>query len=278
MEHAGVQQAAIDPRASSRTRRARRALRALVLAAALLPGIAAQSAAVQAPPPPVKIAVFPFELEDLTPASALLGASTSSHTTLERATAAARESLAGSGRYSVVDASATSAAAPPAGGWRACDGCEAAAAAKLGADQSLLGIVRRATQTDYYVTVEIRDAHTGKVLDQEAANFAGDETGWATGVRMLMKHQVLVADSPPADSPAAASPAAAPPAAASPAVASPPAAEPASTTPAPPHCKVATVNPVSGYAECVDPRGAPLSQLPRDVILSEPAVKYKTDP
>ncbi|HEX4242056.1 MAG TPA: DUF2380 domain-containing protein [Steroidobacteraceae bacterium] len=238
-----------------------------------MPAVVPQRAAGQTPPPPVKIAVFPFELEDLTPASALLGASTSSHTTLERATAAARESLTGSGRYSVVDVSAASAAAPPAGGWRACDGCEAAAAAKLGADQSLLGIVRRATQTDYYVTVEIRDAHTGKVLDQEAANFAGDETGWATGVRMLMKHQVLVADSPPADSPAAASPAAA-----SPAVASPPASEPASATPAPPHCKVATVNPVSGYAECVDPRGAPVSQLPRDVILSEPAVKYKSDP
>ncbi len=55
--------------------------------------------------------------------------------------------------------------------------------------------MRRATQTDYYVTVQIRDAHTGKLLDQQSANFAGDESGWATGVRMLMKHQVLVTDS-----------------------------------------------------------------------------------
>lgn len=33
-------------------------------------------------------------------------------------------------------------------------------------------------------------------------------------------------------------------------------------TPAPPQCRVAVVNPVSGYAECVEPRGAPVDQPP----------------
>jgi hypothetical protein len=43
--------------------------------------------------------------------------------------------------------------------------------------------------TDYYVLVQIRDARTGKILDQQAANFAGD--GWASGVAALIRHQVL---------------------------------------------------------------------------------------
>jgi hypothetical protein len=55
----------------------------------------------------------------------------------------------------------------------------------------MIGLVRKVTETDYYVVIRIRDAHTGKVLDQEEALFAGDQTGWASGVRMLIRHQVL---------------------------------------------------------------------------------------
>jgi hypothetical protein len=47
------------------------------------------------------------------------------------------------------------------------------------------------TQTDYYVAIRIRDARTGKILGQQEANFAGGDDGWASGVRMLIKHQVL---------------------------------------------------------------------------------------
>jgi hypothetical protein len=78
--------------------------------------------------------------------------------------------------------------------------------------------------------VQIRDAHTGTVLAQEAANFAGGEEGWASGVRMLIDHQVL------------------------PATAKAPVATPV--------CKTADVNPVSGQAECVDPQGASVDPPP----------------
>jgi hypothetical protein len=74
---------------------------------------------------------------------------------------------------------------------RNCDGCEAGIAAQLGAQQALIGVVSKVTQTDYYVIIRIRDAQTGKILAQEEANFAGDEQGWASGVRMLIRHQVL---------------------------------------------------------------------------------------
>jgi hypothetical protein len=143
-------------------------------------------------PAPVKIAVFGFELDDVTPAASLLDKSTSSTASLQKVTEAARKALADSGRYTVMDVSKADATPVTAKTLSTCDGCEAPIAASLGADESLLGVVRRATQTDYYVTLLIRDAKTGKVLDQQGANFAGDESGWASGVRMLIKHQLLV--------------------------------------------------------------------------------------
>jgi hypothetical protein len=42
------------------------------------------------------------------------------------------------------------------------------------------------------VVIQIRDARTGKLFNQQEANFAGSDDGWASGVRMLIKHQILV--------------------------------------------------------------------------------------
>ena len=144
---------------------------------------------------PIKIAVFDFELEDVTPAASYLNQATSSAASLERASSAARQELAASGHYQVVDAGGAQGRPPSSKALRDCEGCEAGMARKLGADESMIGIVRRATQTDYYVTVIIRDARTGKMLDEQGANFAGGEEGWASGARILIRHQVLV--SPP---------------------------------------------------------------------------------
>jgi hypothetical protein len=137
-----------------------------------------------------KIAVFGFELQDVSPAGAL-GKPTTSDASLQKATTAAREELASSGRYGIV--SIDDADAKPGKG-RAlgdCDGCEAPVALKLGAQQSMIGIVQRVTQTDYYVVLVIRDASTGKIVNAQSANFAGGEEGWASGVRRLIKRQVL---------------------------------------------------------------------------------------
>jgi hypothetical protein len=142
--------------------------------------------------PAVKIAVFEFELEDVSPAAAYTHQSTSSASSIEQVSSAARAELAKSGRYILVDTTKADDKSVIDRTLRDCDGCEADIARKLGAEQSMIGVVKRATQTDYYLFVQIRDARTGKVLDQESANFAGDETGWPTGARMLLKHQVLV--------------------------------------------------------------------------------------
>jgi len=143
------------------------------------------------PPPPrppvVKLAVFDFEMEDVSPAASLLGQTTDNQAIMEKVTSEARRVLAESGRFIIIKARSP----------RNCDGCEAGIALQVGAEQALIGVVRKVTQTDYYVLVQISDAQTGKVVNQQEANFAGGPEGWASGVRMLIKHQVLV----PADEP-----------------------------------------------------------------------------
>jgi Protein of unknown function (DUF2380) len=153
---------------------------------AIAPGLAREST-----PAPVKIAVFDFELEDLSPSAVLQSKPAAGATTLEQVTKAAREELMQSRRYVVIDASKIDAKPLAQKPLRDCGGCEAGLAEQLGAQQSLIGLVRKVTQTDYYVVIRIRDARTGKILDQEEANFAGSEEGWASGVRMLIRHQVL---------------------------------------------------------------------------------------
>jgi curli biogenesis system outer membrane secretion channel CsgG len=158
----------------------------------LLLACAGALAEVSGNPHPIKLAVFDFELEDVTPASAFQGKTMSSATSMEKVSSAARTLLAQSDRYSLIDVSKVKAEAAAAHSLRHCDGCEAAIALQLGAEQSLIGVVMRITQTDYYVQIQIRDARTGKVLDAQAANFAGSDEGWASGVRMLITHQILV--------------------------------------------------------------------------------------
>ena len=159
----------------------------LLLGGACVPALAADVGT----SPPIKIVVFDFELEDVSPASALLGKTTSSAAAMEKVSSAARRALAQSGRYDVIDASKVDAQPVAEKSLRNCDGCEAGIARKLGAEQAMVGVVRRVTQTDYYVLIQIRDARTGKILNQQDANFAGGDDGWASGVRMLIKHQVL---------------------------------------------------------------------------------------
>lgn len=162
----------------------------------LILGVASLSAAADvAKTPTIKIAVFDFELDDISAAAALTGAATSSAATMQKVSTEARRVLAQSGRYSLVDVSRATAKAVTDKSLRDCDGCEAAIALELGADQSLIGVVRRVSMTDYYVMIQISDARTGKVLNQQAANFAGGDDGWASGAASLIRHGVLAPQS-----------------------------------------------------------------------------------
>jgi hypothetical protein len=171
----------------------RRALahRGPIAGGALSLALAAALVCDAAVPAPIRIAVFDFELEDASPSAVLLSKSTDSAAAIDKASSTARQELTRSGRYVVIDVSKADAKPVAAKALRNCDGCEAGIASQLGAEQSLIGVISKVTQTDYYVTIRIREARSGKVLEDEGALFAGDEQGWPSGVRMLIKHQVL---------------------------------------------------------------------------------------
>jgi hypothetical protein len=141
---------------------------------------------------PVKIAVFDFELEDVSAAGASsTGETASDLTRLQAVTGEARRVLAQSGRYSLIDTNGVDAEPVKKRSLRSCDGCDAGIALKLGAEQSFIGLVTRVAQTEYYVSLRITDARTGKVVNQQTAFFTGADDAWASGVRMLIKHGVL---------------------------------------------------------------------------------------
>jgi hypothetical protein len=143
--------------------------------------------------PTLKIAVFEFELEDVSAAGSASAIDTASESTrMQAVTEAARRALVQSGRYSLIDTGGAEAEAVKAKSLRDCDGCEAGIALKLGAQRSLIGVVTRVAQTEYYISLRIMDTATGKVLKQEEAFFTGAEDAWASGAAMLIKHQVLV--------------------------------------------------------------------------------------
>jgi Protein of unknown function (DUF2380) len=159
---------------------------AIVVCAALGGESAAQQGAA-----PIKIAVFNFELEDFSAAHAA-GASPVETKYLAQATEEAKRALTQSGRYAVVDTAGADLSAAQGHGLSNCDGCDAAIAGKLGADQDLIGVVTKISMTEYTVTLRIRDVHNGADVKTYSTGLRmGADYSWVRGVTWLMKNRVL---------------------------------------------------------------------------------------
>lgn len=140
---------------------------------------------------PIKIAVFPFELEDF---SAAKGQGTSPVETsyLVQSTAEAKQQLLQSGRYSLVDTAGADISPAKGQGLRNCNGCEAAIAMKLGADEALIGIVTKISMTEYVVQFRVSDAHTAAVLASLTTGLRmGADYSWSRGARWLVQNRML---------------------------------------------------------------------------------------
>jgi hypothetical protein len=139
-------------------------------------------------PVPVALAVFEFELEDTTAAS--VGTSVASDASyLAEATGGVRDVLGQSGRYRIVDVSGEVANARAL---RDCGGCEAAIAKELGADQSLIGVVRRVSRTEYTLGFQLRDARTGEVLARGDSGLRmGADYSWKRGAVRLVSDRLI---------------------------------------------------------------------------------------
>jgi len=166
---------------------------ALILAPAfVLAALAPAGAAEPVAQSPIKIAVFPFELEDFSAAAAYVPPDDIDREQLRLSTEEARRLIAASGRYQLVDVSAVNDQATKAGKLRDCDGCEARIAAGLGADQSMIGIVTRITRMEYAVTFKLRDARSGAIVAVEQTDLRmGANVAWSRGARWLIQNRLL---------------------------------------------------------------------------------------
>src|SRR5215475_5972731 len=143
-------------------------------------------------PPPIKLALFAFELEDFSAAAAYVPPDDIDREQLRLSTEEARRLIAQSPRYQLVDVGDVNNEAAKAGKLRYCSGCEAKIAAGLNADQSMLGIVTRISRTDYAVTYKIRDARSGELVDVEQTDLrAGANSAWSRGARWLIQRRLL---------------------------------------------------------------------------------------
>ena len=140
----------------------------------------------------VKIAVFPFELEDFSAAAGYVPPDDIDREQLRLSTEEARRLIAASGRYQLVDVSAVNNEAAKAGKLRDCDGCDARIAAGLAANQSMIGIVTRITRMEYAVTYKIRDARSGALVDVKQTDLRmGANVAWSRGARWLIENRLL---------------------------------------------------------------------------------------
>jgi hypothetical protein len=150
--------------------------------------IAANTEALRAKSP-IKLAIFDFELDDL---SAGPGESPADTRLLEQISTDARTMIGRSGRYSLVDIGPADAPEVKGRWLHQCHGCEAGIALKLGAQQSLLGYVTRISRTEYMVRIVITDAKTGTILSHLQTGLRmGADYSWDRGVESLIGQQLL---------------------------------------------------------------------------------------
>lgn len=163
---------------------------AAALSAALALATASPSAAAEAQA--VKVALFPFELDDRSAGGGVVAPDAADAEQLRLSTEEARRLLAASGRYSIIDTAGVARTVMEAGGIRHCGGCESALARQLGADRSLAGILTRITRTEYTLQIVVRDARSGAI---EANAFTGLRMGanysWPRGTRSLVTTRLL---------------------------------------------------------------------------------------
>ena len=139
-----------------------------------------------------KIAIFAFELNDKSAGGGIIAQDAIDTENLKISTDEARRMLSASGRYSLIDASSAAADVVSAGGIQHCDGCEAPLAKKLGADQSMAGIITRVNRTEYTMQILVRDAQTGAVVSNAFTGLRmGANYAWPRGVKWLMDNRIL---------------------------------------------------------------------------------------
>lgn len=141
-------------------------------------------------PAPIRLAVFDFELDDASAGASLTDAADLAQ--LRMVTSEVRRLIGESRRFRLVDVSGADAEAVTRHALLQCDGCDAAVASKLDAEQSLVGIVTRISRMEYLVAYRLRDARTGAVIATEQTGLRmGADYAWTRGAAALIRDRLL---------------------------------------------------------------------------------------
>jgi hypothetical protein len=141
---------------------------------------------------PVKLAVFIFELDDFSPALSAGNENPADAAELARVTDEVRDLFKNSGRYDLIAVEGVDAPAAKTHTLRDCNGCEAPLARQLGAEQSLIGVVKRISRMEYQVRFQLRDAQTGAMIAEADSGLRmGAMDSWHRGAVRLVKDRLL---------------------------------------------------------------------------------------
>ncbi len=144
------------------------------------------------PGAPTKIAVFDFELEDDSAGAGVAGDRAADAGYMNAVSAGVRHVIEQSGRYRLVDVSGADAKAVRDRSLGTCNGCDAEIASARGAEQSLIGVVKRISRTEYVVGFQLRDARSGALIAAEDTGLRmGASYSWSRGASRLIKDRML---------------------------------------------------------------------------------------
>jgi len=139
-----------------------------------------------------KLAVFDLELDDFSAGGTLAGESAAKTERLARMSKLARELLAQSGLFEVIDASASENPEAKAHWLRKCNGCEAEAARALGADLAFLGFFRKISVMEQMLELRIRDARTGELVNLSRTDYRGEtDESWRLALTWLIRYRLV---------------------------------------------------------------------------------------
>ncbi|MFO1104399.1 MAG: DUF3280 domain-containing protein [Methylocystis sp.] len=160
----------------------------MALIAGAIGGAQAQSPA----SPRLKLAVFDIELDDFSAGGPIAGESPEETARLQRMTALARDLLAQSGLFDIVDGSVSTDQRVKDHWLRKCNGCDADIAQALGADLSFVCFFRKISVMEQNLDIRIRDARTGELAHAAQADLRGEtDLSWSRALKFVIKYQLV---------------------------------------------------------------------------------------
>jgi hypothetical protein len=153
--------------------------------------IVSLSGVVAAKAEPQRAAIFGFELDDTSLEGEKSGPRRDEQARLRQLDSQLRDLLAGSGEYLPVDTASIATEARSRNLWD-CGGCEAALAAKAGAQVAVIGWVQKVSNLILNINVVIRDASSGAVLHAGSVDIRGNtDESWSRGLSYLVRNRLL---------------------------------------------------------------------------------------